>query len=211
MGKSLEDMVRAETQIRLSRFHGLDQLYYSVATSGKYGDTDSGYPTYDTFVVNDSVSNRELREKYLADSLEMILGALCRDLGFTPALRLAKRWLTEAFPEDFPPEIRISEETRHIEQIGEDYWTRILPSPLAYMTPPQSTLWMAAEKALLTVALGTDTPEKRQFITYSHGNAVGDFGRVSWAFYDYLHDGWDALLSKHGEAARKAFEATKKQ
>jgi hypothetical protein len=70
---------------------------------------------------------------------------------------------------------------------------------------------MAAEQALLTVALGTGTPEKRQFITYCHGNAVGDFSRVSWAFYDYLHDGWDALLSKHGEAARKAFEATKKQ
>lgn len=211
MGKSLEDMVRAETQIRLSRFHGLDQLYYSVGTSGKYGDIDSGYTSHDSFVIDDSTRTWRLPEKYLADSLEMILGAVCRDLGFEPALRLAKRWLTEAFPEDFPPEIRISEETRHIEQIGEDYWTRILPSPLVYMTPPQSTLWMAAEKALLTVALGTDTPEKRQFITYSHGNAVGDFGRVSWAFYDYLHDGWDALLSKHGEAARKAFEATKKQ
>jgi hypothetical protein len=47
-------------------------------------------------------------------------------------------------------------------------------------------------------------------ITDSHGNAVGDFSRVSWAFYEYLQKGRDAFLSRYGDAARKAFEDSRK-
>lgn len=210
MAKRFEDMTCAETQIRLSRFQGLDRLYHSVGASGKYGDVDSGYPREEAFTLREASNRYNLRETYLADSLEMILGAVCRDKGADTAIKLAKGWLTEAFPEDFPPEIRFGEDTRRMEELGEDYWIRILPAPLTHMTPPQRTLWMAAEKALLTVVLGTDTVEKRRFITNSHGNTVGDFSRISWAFYEYLQKGRDAFLSRYGEAARKAFEDSRK-
>lgn len=211
MANRFEDMTRAEAQITLSRFHGFDKLYHSVGASGKYGEHDSGYGSNDAFVINDTANKWELREKYLADSLEMILGAVCRDRGFETALRLAKRLLTEAYPQEFPPEIRHGEDTRHMEQIGEDYWTRILPAPLTPMIPAQMTLWRALEKAFLTVVLGTDTDDKRVYITYTYGNTLGASHHVNWPFYDYLHGGWNALLQGYSEQAKLSFEADSAQ
>ena len=212
MAEKFEHFTRAEAQVLISKKQGFDKLYLQIGLPAKYIDFYSLFYDYETF---DEEKLQELNhEKYLADSLEMIIGSVYRDLGIVQAIDFAKQLLLKTFPKQLHEEVRPTEENKHNKDIGMDYWSRILPSPCSFMTDELHTLWNALDKVILIASLGTDDKDKRRYITNSFGNtAIYGEGRnygVAWVFHDYLNNGLLSVLEKHGETIRDNYKNNKK-
>lgn len=212
MAKKYEDLTRAETQVLLSKKIGLDKLYLQIGLPAKYVEYDTLF--FDLETYKEEKLQELNQEKYLADSLEMIIGAVYRDLGIQQALQLTKRLLITAFPKQLHHEVHPTEENRHSQDIDRDYWTRIFPAPCSVMTNELHTLWNALNKVILIVSLGTDDKNKRRYITNSFGNTAiyekNQDCEVSWAFHDYLNHGLEFVLEKYGETIRNNYKNKKK-
>lgn len=213
MAEWFEDYTRAESQVLISKKQGFDKLYLQIGNPAKYVEFDSIYFDYES--ITEERMQALHREKYLADSLEMIIGAVYRDAGIDKAIGFAKELLLRTFPKTFQEEIHPTDQTIRNRDIDPDYWTKILPAPCSVMTGDLHTLWNALNKAVLVISLGTDEKEKRQFITNSFGNTAiygddGYLGSVSWAFYDYLNNGLSFVLAKYGEVIRENFTKNKR-
>ena len=95
-----------------------------------------------------------------------------------------------------------------------DYWSKILPSPYSVMNSELITLWNALNKVILITSLGTETKEKRKYITNSFGNTA-IYGEeslnhiVTWAFHNYLNNGLYSVLQKYSEKIRNNYENNK--
>lgn len=211
MAEKFEHFTRAEAQVLISKKQGFDKLYLQIGLPAKYVEFDSLFYDYETF---DEEKLQALnREKYLADSLEMILGSVFRDLGIEQAIGFAKQLLLKTFPKQLHEEVRPTEENKHNKDIDMDYWSRILPSPCSVMTGELRTLWNALDKVILIASLGTDDKDKRRYITHSFGNTAiyGESHnyRVAWAFHDYLNNGLMSVLDKYGETIRDNYKNNK--
>ena len=212
MAEKFEHFTRAESQVLISKKLGFDKLYLQIGLPAKYVKFDSLFYDYETF---DEEKLQALnQEKYLADSLEMIIGSVYRDLGIEQAIGFAKQLLLKTFQKQLHEEVRPTEENKHNKDIDMDYWSRILPSPCSVMTGELHTLWNALDKVILIASLGTDDKDKRRYITHSFGNTAiygesHNYG-VAWAFYDYLNNGLLSVLEKYGETIRDNYKNNKK-
>ena len=212
MAEKFEHFTRAEAQVLISKKQGFDKLYLKIGLPAKYVEFDSLFYDYETF---DEEKLQALNgEKYLADSLEMIIGSVYRDLGIEQAIGFAKQLLLKTFPKQLRKEVRPTEENKHNKDIDMDYWSRILPSPCSVMTGELRTLWNALDKVILIASLGTDDKDKRRYITNSFGNTAiygesHNYG-VAWAFHDYLNNGLQSVLEKYGETIRDNYKNNKK-
>ena len=212
MAEKFEHFTRAKAQVLISKKQGFDKLYLQIGLPAKYVEFDSLFYDYETF---DEEKLQALNgEKYLADSLEMIIGSVYRDLGIVQAIDFAKQLLLKTFPKQLRKEVRPTEENKHNKDIDMDYWSRILPSPCSVMTGELRTLWNALDKVILIASLGTDDKDKRRYITNSFGNTAiygesHNYG-VAWAFHDYLNNGLLSVLEKYGETIRDNYKNNKK-
>ena len=212
MAEKFEHFTRAEAQVLISKKQGFDKLYLQIGLSAKYVEYDTLF--YDIETFNEEKIQKLNREKYLADSLEMIIGSVYRDLGIEQAIGFAKQLLLKTFPKQLRKEVRPTEENKHNKDIDMDYWSRILPSPCSVMTDELRTLWNALDKVILIASLGTDDKDKRRYITNSFGNTAiygesHNYG-VAWAFHDYLNKGLMSVLEKYGETIRDNYKNNKK-
>jgi len=212
MAEKLEHLTRAEAQVAISKKQGFDKLYLQIGLPAKYVEYDTLF--YDIETFNEEKLQELNQEKYLADSLEMILGAVYRDAGIEQAINLAKKLLLKTFPKQLHDEVRPTEENKHNKDIDMDYWSRILPAPCSVMTDELRTLWNALDKVILIASLGTDDKGKRRYITNSFGNTAiygeNHSYRVAWAFHDYLNNGLLSVLEKYGETIRDNYKNNKK-
>ena len=211
MAQKLEHFTRAEAQVLISKKLGFDKLYLQIGLPAKYVEYDSLFYDYETF--NEEQLQALNQEKYLADSLEMIIGSVYRDLGIVQAIEFAKELLLKTFPKQLHKEVRPTEENKHNKDIDMDYWSRILPSPCSVMTNELHTLWNALNKVILIASLGTDDKDKRRYITHSFGNTAiygesHNYG-VAWAFHDYLNNGLMSVLDKYGDTIRDNYKNNK--
>ena len=208
MPELFEDYTRAESQVAISKKFGFDSLFLHIGLPAKYMEYDSLFFDYEN--LQEEHLQALSKEKYLADSLEMIIGAICRDKGVTAAIKFTKKLLKQTFPKTFSSEVYPTEENKHNEDIEWDYWTRILPAPRTVMEEEQRVLWDALHKVIITCLLGTDDKGKRKHITGSFGNTAiygenCDYCDISWVFYDYLQNGLDFVLQKYGEKVRENY------
>jgi len=212
MAEKFEHFTRAETQVLISKKQGFDKLYLQTGLPAKYVEYDTLF--YDIETFNEEKLQELNQEKYLADSLEMIIGSVYLDLGIMQAIDFAKQLLLKAFPKQLRKEVRPTEENKHNKDIDMDYWSRILPSPCSVMTNELRTLWNALNKVILIASLGTDDKDKRRYITNSFGNTAiygeNHSYRVAWAFHDYLNNGLLSVLEKYGETIRDNYKNNKK-
>lgn len=213
MSKRFENLIRAEAQVFISKKIGADKLYLHTGLPAKYVEFDTLYYNFET--AEEERLQDLKKEKYLADSLEMIIGAVYRDCGIFKAMEFTKKLLFTAFPEQLREEVHPTDENKYRKDIDRDYWTKILPAPYSTMEKEHSTLWSALDKVILIYSLGTERLEEREYITRSFGNTEvsGDlyscWNGVSWAFYEYLTKGLGAFLERYSEKIRDSYESKK--
>ena len=212
MAEKFEHFTRAKAQVLISKKQGFDKLYLQIGLPAKYVEYDTLF--YDIETFNEENRQALNKEKYLADSLEMIIGSVYRDSGIEKAIGFAKQLLLKTFPKQLRKEVRPTEENRHNTDIDMDYWSRILPSPCSVMTGELRTLWNALDKVILIASLGTDDKDKRRYITRSFGNTAIYGERyihgVTWAFHVYLNNGLMSVLEKYGEIIRDNYKNEEK-
>lgn len=215
-GKNIEERFekfkRAEAQVLIAKKHKIDELYLQIGLPSKSVEYDSIFFNFESL---DEEKIRVLnREKYLADSLEMIIGAVFVDKGVDCALRFTKQLLRETYPEHFSREVHIEERTEHDENIDWEYWVRILSGPYSELSVAHRVMWNALDKAVLATCIGTDDKDKRRFITYSFGNKAvygeKDEVGVSWPLFYYLRYGLNFVLQKYGDIIRKKYSTNNK-
>ena len=210
MAKQFENYTRAETQVKISVKNGFDKLYLQTGLPAKYVEYDTLFTNTEAFVLKEEELQTLNQEKYLADSLEMIIGTVCKDSGIFEAIRFAKELLMKTFPKVFTGEIHPTDESIRNSAIEQDYWSRILPALCSDSYDDYSaTLSRALDKLMLCVSIGTDTKEKRQFITYSLGGSGmygDDDGTSFWFFYQYLTGGLSSVLEKYKATVRNYYQ-----
>lgn len=206
VAQNFESFIKAESQIKISKKFGLDKLYISASSlpSKHYRDTVIN-PDTDVNYFREEYINRD-GEKYLADSLEMIIGTICKDCGFDIALNFSKAILKQTFPDIFKEEVHF-EDNKTNEDIDWDYYNRILPGLYQRFDGNLEMLWRAFNKAFLVMALGTENKNARRFITNSFGDMAvyGDkgYGMVNRVFHYYLNNGWDKTFKKYSEFVKQ--------
>ena len=207
MSQLFEDYTRAEAQVAISKKHGFDKLFLHLGFPAKYIEYESIFSDIEN---SHEVHFKNFKEKYLADSLEMIIASICRDKGIDVAIKFTKELLKQTFPKTFSSEIHPTEENKPNTDIEWDYWARILPAPRTVMESEHRVLWNALHKVVMTLSLGTDDKEKRNYISHSFGNTAiygdPDSYDISWVFYDYLQSGLDTVLKKYGDKVRESYK-----
>ena len=206
IAKTYEEYIKAESQIRISKLCGFDKLYIGASSlPNKHYDDTVLNPDEDVDYTSEAYRDRNI-EKYLADSLEMIIGTICKDCGFEVALNFSKTILKNAYPDVFKEEMHW-DNSKAYDDIEMDYFSRILPALYQDFDDNLSMLWQAFNKAFLVMALGTEDKKQRRFITYSFGDMTvyGDksYGRVNRVFYDYLNNGWDKAFRNYSEFVKQ--------
>ena len=206
VAEKFESFIKAESQIKVSKAFGFDKLYISASSlsSKHYTDTVIN-PDNDVYYSNEEYFDRNL-EKYLADSLEMIIGTVCKDCGFNIALDFSKTLLKKTYPNVFKDEVRWSG-YKDYEDIDWDYFMRILPGLYQNFDKSHEMLWRAFNKAFLVMTIGTEDKNSRRFITNSFGDMAvyGDngYGMVNRVYHYYLNNGWDKTFKKYSEFVKQ--------
>lgn len=215
---SLESFINATAQIEVAEKIGIDKLYFSSFTAkGKYDSNDITIPTRDKFAQAQERESFSEKKKFIADSLEMIIGAICNEHGYRVAIDFVKRIVRETFraknPNYFPEELHwMGEPSVNIDRA---YWTRILPAPYAVFNAHHKMLWGAFNKFFLAFNVGTEDALARVLITNSNDGLCYDLNSgadsensVNKVFYCYLQNGLEATVEKYGKAVKKSFYET---
>ncbi|MDE5715709.1 MAG: hypothetical protein K2I42_06200 [Anaeroplasmataceae bacterium] len=192
-----EALVKAEAQIKVSQKIGLNKLYISElhhSLNSKYLD----YEIYDTGLQD----SRGLFGNYIADSLEMIIGALGLEFGLEKALNFTTKIILESNPQLKEPQIeQFDFVSLSNSNIDKEYLKKIFPSPFEddyygdYYTEYQ-TLWYTIKKLLKICIIGNETKEKRQEISY---DAVLCFEALEKCYkyvVSYLYYGIEETIEK---------------
>ena len=211
MAELFETYTRAQAQVRISVRHGFDRLYLHSGLPAKYTEYDSLFTNQEAFVLNEEHLQSLNREKYLADSLEMLIGTICLDAGVVTALSFTKDLIHRTFPEEFPPEVRPTEENRRNRNIDTAYWSKILPAPCSTLTQELAAVHRALNKLVLALVLGTEDQDARKFITYNADliPVCGDtpyYGVTTWFLYDYLSCGLPFVLDRYSHTVRDFYQ-----
>ena len=202
IAERFEKFTRAEAQILISKKNKLDKLYLQVGLPAKYIEYDTLYFNYEN--SDDEYLQALNQEKYLADSLEMIIGAIYFDKGLYTALNFTKQLLKDTYPKHFSKEIYGDEMEENYEKYDWEYWPRILPGLYSDMCDAHRVLWNALNKVILVATVGTDDANKRRYIT-NHSSAspsiygVEHFSGISRPFYLYLNTDINYVLKKYSK------------
>ena len=216
VASGFESFVSAPAQIEVARKLGIDKLYLSSFTvNDKYDNLKVMIPTRERFEqVRDSESIAE-KKKFIADSLEMIIGTICKDLGYRAAIEFTKHIVRETFREKnrayFPDEVRWTDDLPF--GIKRNYWARIRPAIYSDFNAHQKMLWGAFNKFFLAYNLGTEDDFVRRFITISVSEMNlfydlngGNKDNVNKVFYCYLQSGLEVAVEKYGKDIKKSFD-----
>ncbi|MDE5619474.1 MAG: hypothetical protein K2I80_02980, partial [Ruminococcus sp.] len=213
MAKSYNDFICAQAQINVAKKIGVDRLYLSSHSLPRKYESDilidADRESYTIRLESEQFSNKQ---KYIADSLEMIIGVICKDCGFEKALTFSKSILRKTYSKKLNTELHWGD--NHDGDIDTDYWQRILPSPYSHFDNYQHTLWQAFDKFYKAIVLGTEEKEIRNYIAYSLGDKglydSNSFYEVNRVFYEYLHHGLKNAISKYGDSVKTKFNQIKK-
>lgn len=212
IAETFERFSRASSQISVAEKTGIDKLYLSSSSLPcKYERDILIDPDIESYILQQEMEGLTNDKKYIADSLEMVIGTICKDCGFKTAINFTKRIFRETFCNEIPSAREIRWEDNHNANIDKDYWTKILPAPYSLLDPNQLTLWRAFDKFFQAYILGTEERKTRRFITYSLGDTelYGDCARnyeANQVFYEYLHKGLDSAIEKFGDSVKEKYK-----
>ena len=86
IAKSYNDFICAQAQIKVAKKIGVDKLYLSSHSLPRKYERDilidADNESYTMSQEREQFSNKQ---KYIADSLEMIIGVICNDCGYEKA------------------------------------------------------------------------------------------------------------------------------
>lgn len=208
------DYSSADIQIGIADKIGVDKLYLSsYSLPRKYERDILINPDDEIYTIRQESEQRENDRKYIADSLEMVIGTICKDCGYQKAIDFTKQILRKTYPKSFFKELRWSDNQNS--NIDRDYWTKILPAPYSHFEPSHKMLWDAFDKFFKAYVLGTEDREIRQFITNSFGDnklydAIGTSYEVNKVFYEYLHKGLESAIEKFGNSVKENYKKLKR-
>lgn len=213
--KKYNNLIRAEEQINIAIKVGIDKLYLSSYSLPRKYDSDLLIDAdRESYIYGQEREQFENDRKYIADSLEMIIGTICKDCGYPTAIDFTKQILRETYPNKFLKELHW--EDNQDSNIDRDYWTRILPAPYSHFDNEHHVLWQAFDKFFKAYVLGTEDRKTRQYITNCFGdNKLYDdvdsiCFEVNKVFYEYLHKGLKSAIDKFGNSAKEKYEELKK-
>lgn len=210
-----EKYICAKGQLKIAKMLKLDKMYISTSRALDKSDEKIIVQVYDC--NNNKKDDSAKGEKYLADTLEMILGAVCLDKGYKIAIDLAKRMIRDAYGNDFPEEVRYSKENAKSEKYDMDYFLRIRPG--LYQSVHEMQSYGVADyielmrdslyKLLGCIVLGTEDVMKREYISYGISGIARLFNDkctyISLPFYCYLTEGVDTVVETFGENALEKY------
>ena len=193
----VEKYIKATSQIDVAKKIGLDKLYISKlqAKLNKKFINNEGYEI-------GSISNEE--EKYIADSLEMVIGAIAKEFTVQKALDFATSVILEANEELQKPEFENFDicslyKSNH----DKDYFRKIFPSLFSFddgeYLHEYRLIWSTVNKILRIIVLGNDTIEKRKMIAHSlHNDLIPGNNRIDWQaiVVNYLYYGIEDTIKK---------------
>ncbi len=208
------DFSSADIQIDIANKIGISKLYLSsYSLPRKYESDILINPDNEIYVIEQEREQFENNQKYIADSLEMIIGTICRDCGYQTAIDFTKQILRKTYPNKLLNGLRW--EDNQNANIDRDYWTRILPAPYSHFEPPHKMLWDAFDKFFKAYVLGTEDRGIRQFITNSFGDnelydVIGTSYEVNKVFYEYLHKGLESAVEKFSNSVKENYKKLKR-
>lgn len=223
--KDYDNYVCANAQVEICRKTGLDKLYISPLTLSYKQSENTGHDKAFSVIGQESDS-KDCKLKFLADSLEMVIGTICNDLGYAAAIEFSKRIVKEQFPDIFKKEVRWENryDEDHDPEIDWEYWNRIKPAPTPIFDDFSSQnyleeMWRALHKFMLAYSIGTGTKEVREFLTHRYVNLEsGDelygvknlrYSRFNSAMYDYLHNGLAQFIETYSVKIRENYKNSK--
>ena len=193
-----EELVKADAQIKVSKYLGIDKAYIS-----KFNDAiNKKYDNYEAFEngINDSRDGH-----YLADSLEMVIGAVAKQYNVQKALDFATKIILEANPElptpvtfgNFDP-IYLYNESK----ADKDYLNKIYPGPFSDEHEYYSeyiSIGYALSKLLKIAIIGNDTVEKRKLIANNLNKVLPDDRYDGYYQYvvTYLYYGIEETIKRY--------------
>ena len=216
MAETFEHYTCAKAQIKAAEKIGIDKLYLSsYSLPRKYERDILINPNDESYVIQQEREQYENDKKYIADSLEMIIGTICKDCGYRMAVDFTKNLLRETYPATIPFMKELRWEDKLNVNIDRDYWTRILPAPYSSFEPAHHVLWNAFNKFFKAYVLGTEDVAMRQYITNSFGDNklyddIGMSYEVNQVFYEYLHNGLESAIKKFGNSVKENYKKLKR-
>lgn len=194
-----EQYINAESQIVVAKRIGFDKCYVSKlhdSMNQKYIDHE------------DIEAGLDFRQSsnFIADMLEMIIGAVAKDLGIQKALDFATSVILKAYPDLHQPEIIKNFDTVALcsSNIDRDYLDKIFPRPFLEdydeneYWQEYSTIWYALSKLIKIGIIGNDTKEKRKMIAHDANRILTPDGITG--YYDfvvsYLYYGIEETIRK---------------
>ena len=190
--------VKADSQVLISKKIGLDKAYISRLNN-------SLNTKYDAYELYDNGLDNSFNGHYLADSLEMVIGAVAKEFNIQTALDFATKVILETFDELKEPVIfknfdivKLSNDSN----IDKDYLNKIYPSPFLeendyYME--YSQLQYALNKILKIAIIGNDTVEKRNMIAADINKLIPneDYRSYYQVVVCYLYYGIEETINKY--------------
>lgn len=216
MAETFEHFTCAKAQIKVAEKVGVDKLYLSsYSLPRKYERDILINPDTESYVIEQEREQLENDKKYIADSLEMIIGVVCIDCGYKIAIDFTKKLLRETYPATIPFMGEVHWEDRLNTNIDRNYWTRILPAPYSHFENSHNVLWRAFNKFFKAYVLGTEDIATRKFITNSFFSNeiyddIAEFYEVNQVFYEYLHKGLDSAIDKFGDSVKRKYKELNK-
>lgn len=212
ISKLHNEYISADFQIAIAQKLGIDKLYLSARSLPKKYIYDMLINTEkESYTINESVKYGNAK-KYIADSLEMIIGTICNDCGYKTAIDFTKKIVKETYPELFVNEVHWQDNQNT--EIDRDYWSMILPAPYSSCNSAQQTLMFAFNKFYLCYVLKTDDKKTRDYLTNLFGNELFDeksnICEINKVFYEYLHKGLDSAIEKYFKSVKEKYELKKK-
>lgn len=170
INNNFDNLVSAKNQIKVAEKIGIDKLYissiYQIGIHMKYDVND------DDFFIH-------INSNYIADSLEMIIGAILKEFGVQRALDFATKIIVEANDDyNLPEIIEYNEELIYKGEYDYWYYRRIFPSPLDrnndyYDEAVYKSLEKSLIKLIKLVVIGNETIKKRvQTLSYDSSDLL---------------------------------------
>lgn len=216
--KRFEDYTNQLALIKVAKHLDVDKTYISFSKeNSKYG-----YDNFSDKIDFKKFSNNDPKEKYLGDSLKMILGAVAIEKGYKESIKLAKKLITDTFLNEFKEEVRVLSDDK-VEKQDKEFFFRIYPElnfkfegaecRLSYEY--NQVMHDAFLKLIGCLVLKTENKCTRELISsslYKVAFMFGDRGyfcEVSEVYYCYLREGIDSVLEKYTDSALKKYNSIK--
>lgn len=195
---NVDKYVKATSQVDVAKTIGIDKLYISKLHS----KLNTKFIFDEGYEIN-SIGNGD--EKYIADSLEMVIGAVAKEFTVQKALDFATEIILETNKELRRPEFveNFDIEALFKSNYDKDYLAKIYPSLFSnddseYLYE-YHMLWRSINKIARIMVLGNDTKEKRTMIAHSLSeDIIPKNNKVDWTTLvaNYLYFGIDITIEK---------------